>query len=91
MKTKMSRMKELEIIAAIASRAVRMARKYGVDYQQLEAVLDLSNCHDRRPLRLMELLQADDGNFGHDIFGIRRHINRETGEMEDGFLPRYSA
>lgn len=39
-------------------------------------------------LDLPKLLNADLGNFGHDIFGIMRHINRRTGKLEDCFLPR---
>lgn len=39
-------------------------------------------------LDLQKLLDAPDGDFGHDVFGIRRHINRQTGELGDCFLPR---
>ena len=39
-------------------------------------------------LDLQKLLDAPDGDFGHDVFGIRRHINRQTGELENCFLPR---
>ena len=54
-------------------------------------VMDLTACHaNGNPLRLAELLAADDGNFAHDIFGINRHLNRQTGELMDCFSPRYS-
>jgi hypothetical protein len=53
--------------------------------------MDITACHlNGCPLRLGELLGADDANFAHDVFGIRRHLNRETGKLEDCFCPRYA-
>lgn len=43
-----------------------------------------------RPLRLEALLAADDFNFAHDVFGIRRHLDRDTGELTQCFVPRFS-
>ena len=43
------------------------------------------------PLMLSDLLTAPAGSFWHDIGGIQRHINRDTGALEDFFLPRYAA
>lgn len=42
------------------------------------------------PLKLTELLEADNGNFFYDILGIRQHIDRDTGELQNCFLPRYA-
>ena len=42
------------------------------------------------PLRLTELLEADDTNFVHDVAGIERHLNRRTFKMEDCFVPRFA-
>ena len=75
-------------IAKIADRAVaeleindRMAMR-----------LDLTACHANGcELKLVELLAADPADFSHDIYGIRRHLNRKTGQLEDCFLPRFSA
>lgn len=80
------------VINDIAGRAVTMARKAGIDYDLITANMDISatHCNGCR-LRLKELLSADDFNFSHDVFGIRRHINRETGKLENHFLPRFSA
>jgi hypothetical protein len=41
------------------------------------------------PLRLQDLLDADAANFGHDLGGIRRYIDRQTGKLRDFFVPRY--
>lgn len=50
--------------------------------------MDLSAVHISCPLDLLGLLGADDFNFAHDMFGIRRHMNRDTGKLENCFLPR---
>lgn len=82
---------ESDIIAEIAARAVLMADKFEVEYKRADAFMDISACHaSGTPLRLRDLLDADDGNFGHDVFGIRRHLNRRTGALEDCFLPRFA-
>lgn len=52
--------------------------------------MDIAACHlNGTPLKLQELLQADKTNFLHDIGGINRHLDRTTGELKAGFLPRY--
>lgn len=57
---------------------------------ELGLMMDLSAAHATCPLRLVELADADPFNFSHDIGGIQRHLNRKTGYLEDGFLPRYA-
>lgn len=82
---------EAEIVNQIAKRATAMASSYGVEYDVMDAHMDVTACHaNGNPLKLKELLEADDANFSHDVFGIRRHIDRETGELKDCFLPRFS-
>jgi len=39
---------------------------------------------------LKGLLQAENFDFLHDVIGIVNHLNRETGELEDYFVPRYA-
>lgn len=82
---------EVRVIAAIASRAGIMAQSAGFDYPFMDADMDVTACHlNGCPLKLAQLLVADDANFAHDVFGIRRHLNRETGKLENCFLPRYA-
>lgn len=82
---------EMAAISKIAKRAVEMASVAGVDYDMMCASMDITACHaNGNPLKLEELLNADDFNFSHDVFGIRRHIDRDTGELTGHFLPRYS-
>lgn len=82
---------ESEIISKIVDRILPLARKAGVDYDRLEAEMDITACHcNGTPLDLNKLLNAPEGDFGHDVFGIRRFINRTTGELEGCFSPRSS-
>lgn len=53
--------------------------------------MDITACHcNGNPLRLADLLAADDFNFAHDINGIRRNLNRDTGKLMNCFSPRFS-
>jgi len=81
---------EYRTINAIARRAVTMAARFGYEYPIMDASMDLTAAHTVCPLKLEQLLAADDANFSHDVFGIRRHLNRETGVIEDCFLPRFA-
>lgn len=60
-------------------------------YRRLNLLMDLTaadGVNGNDPLDWDRLLAADDFNFLHDIGGISRHINRETGEIGGHFLPR---
>jgi hypothetical protein len=59
-------------------------------FNRMSATMDLICAHMVNPLKLEELLAARDGDFAHDVFGIFRHIDRSTGELGDGFSPRYT-
>jgi hypothetical protein len=57
----------------------------------IELEMDLVAVHmNVCALRLDELLLADEFNFSHDILGIRRHLNRQTGELGNCFMPRFA-
>lgn len=82
---------EHEIIQRIAHRAVRVARRAGVEYKLSDASMDINAVHSNgTPMRLQELLEADDFNFNHDVFGIRRHLDRQTGQLRNFFVPRFA-
>lgn len=84
--------KTMELEAGIAQRAVAMAKELNIQYDKMTATMDIDACHNNgNPLKLAELLNADNTNFAHDVFGIRANINRKTGELENCFVPRYSA
>ena len=70
---------------------VRGARNRKHWYESLDAIMDLTAVHaNGMPLRLADLLKADSLNFIHDIAGIARHIDRETGKLQHSFVPRYA-
>jgi hypothetical protein len=85
------------LIERIADRAVlleRTASKSGAARRgaKLHHQMNISACHaSGNPLRLADLLAADDFNFAHDVFGIDRHLDRDTGELTGFFSPRFSA
>lgn len=81
---------DMELIDKITKRAAIL---YGLAdaRSMMNLNMDITATHlNGCPLKLKELLAADDYNFGHDIVGISNHINRETGEIEDCFLPRFA-
>jgi len=83
---------EMRVIDAIVIRAAKLAAFYGKSHNLDRAALtmDLESAHMAHPLHLDLLLSARDSDFAHDVFGIHRHIDRETGEMKDCFMPRFA-
>lgn len=88
------------VIQEIAGRAVKQMRKTltalngRVESEMLRVqdwAMDVTAVHANGcPLRLRELALADEFNFAHDVFGIRRHLNRETGRLGRHFVPRFA-
>jgi hypothetical protein len=75
-------------IALIVRRAMKHLKERD---SSLHLTMDISACHANGcKLDLDRLLKADDFNFMHDIFGIRQHLNRKTGKLEDCFCPRFA-
>lgn len=68
----------------------RARQEFGAPaHRIMNLTMDLTATHlNGTPLDLPGLLAADPYTFLHDIGGICQHINRETGQLEDCFLPR---
>lgn len=85
---------EFDLIGQIADRAMDLQREHTHPRerrQRMTFVMDLcATVANGNPLRLSDLLAADEFNFIHDVWGIARHLNRETGKLEDHFSPRFS-
>lgn len=82
---------ERKLARKIARRARALLLGLGVDRPALDIDMDVVATHcNGNPLRLEDLLGADDFNLLHDISGIARHLNRETGRIENHFRPRFS-
>lgn len=81
-------------ILEIASRARRLmpVPKDAIRRSTIEIAMDLTAAHlNGNPLRLKELLNAPDASLMHDVYGIERHLDRETGKLGGCFTPRFSA
>lgn len=68
-------------------------RAEGMDLYKGERItflMDLENADNVFNLRLEDLLNADDGNFAHDIVGIVSHIDRSNPTDFNLFVPRYA-
>jgi len=75
------------LIDAIVGRAIKDLEIT----DRLSAEMDITACHaNGNPLRLKDLLEAPLADFGHDFHGIRRYLDRDTGELTNWFSPRYS-
>ncbi len=81
---------DYEIIVKIVDRvkALTHAREY-LSYPAIDCEMDLIACHmNGMPLKLEEMLAMPEGDFVHDVWGILKHINRQTGQIENCFVPR---
>lgn len=78
-------------IRAIARRARDLYLEQRVDRPALDIDMDIVATHcNGNPLRLADLLAADDFNLLHDVSKIARHLDRDTGKLTDHFRPRFS-
>lgn len=76
----------------IVKEIVQRMRAHDSNIDCLELSMDISAVHcNSCKLKLAELSSAPQFDFVHDIRGIQRHLNRQTGQLEDCFLPRYAA
>lgn len=76
---------ETEIIVKVMQRVHKL---YPNTFQHMDLMMDLTACHcNGTALDFEKLLEFDDFNFSHDIFGISGHIDRNTGKLLNSFLP----
>ncbi len=82
---------DFELISQITKRALnKIEIRNATDRVCLQ--MDITAVHNNgNPLKLNDLLNANDFNFFHDVAGIIKNINRSTGKLENYFLPRFSA
>lgn len=68
------------------------ATQWGACTSKLDTMMDITATHlNGCPLDLQRLLDADDGSFAHDVFGIARHLDRDTCQLGGCFLPRFAS
>jgi hypothetical protein len=67
----------------------RLAAAKPKNFDKAGVTMDLNAAHANGcPLDFQKLLDFPDFDFFHDVYGIARHIDRETGRIGDCFLPR---
>lgn len=88
---------ERDAIRSIVDRALRYAVNHRLPIRtgdmpaHVELEMDITAVHcNGCQLRLRDLLASDDFNFVHDVFGIRRYLNRENGTLTQFFVPRFA-
>lgn len=75
------------IISEIGNRALDLYADHDIPDDKMTVVTDIDRAHQDIPLNLLALRDCDDLTFAHDIDGIRRHMNRQTGKLENCFVP----
>lgn len=86
------------LIGRIVRRALQLAKdndleEFTSDHRaHIALFMDIEACHCTDcPLDLVKLLSFSDADFGHDVFGINKYLNRDTGRLKKNFFPRCSA
>lgn len=80
---------ETPAVKAVIRRALNLYESYGVDVEQIDLSMDLTAAKYSMPeIDFDALLGFKDADFLHDVSGIIRNLNRETGVLENHFLPR---
>lgn len=79
-----------KLITQIVERAEQLFSSLDVPVDRFQLAMDITATHlNGCPLRLHDLLEADNFNFVHDVGGIRNHIDRTTGKLHH-FLPCFA-
>ena len=82
---------EAKFIQAIALRAGNEVFNGWTTQTTLDTEMDITTVHANGcPLKLEELLMAKPFDFAHDVGGIRKYLDRNTGLLRDCFLPRFA-
>ena len=76
---------------ALICKILDRAEDLGIRINKLSLGMSIHATHDNCPLRLAELLKADDFNFSHDIYGISHNVDRNTGKLMNCFIPRFAS
>ena len=77
-------------IVAVATRASEILTRANVPHSNLAIFVDLELCHANGcPLDLDAMMICPEEVLIHDVIGISRFVDRETGELFAGFLPAH--
>jgi hypothetical protein len=82
---------DIDTIAKIVRRAWGIPWLRKSYASRMDMQMDVSAVHaNGNPLRLEDLLNADEFNFAHDMSGICNCLDRNTGKLTRNFSPRFS-
>ena len=83
---------DLKKIIAISKRVKKFTKKLfpKEKFDEQGCMMDISAVHLKTPLDLDKLLNFEAFDLFHDISGINKHLNRETGKLKNCFSPRCS-
>ena len=82
---------QISLLADVAAkRALKIAHDSRAETKlsMMAVVMDLTAVAIEEQVCLNTLCSFSDGDFGHDVFGIMRFIDRDTGKLTQGFFPR---
>lgn len=86
--------RDFDLIVEVAERAYILNRRLGSPLlaERRDFIMDIQACHcNGCRLELEFMLTMPDEDFSHDVYGIIRHIDRETGKLGGCFSPRAAA
>lgn len=81
---------ELNLLNEITQRAVLVARENKVPLSPLHTLTSLGTTQIHHPLRLRDLLAADEDELMHEVLGIVQNLDPDTGRLEGLFSPRFT-
>jgi hypothetical protein len=81
--------KDRQLISVIVSRAVDELVTLFLRGDFIDLMADLALCRRRYRLDLEKLSALGRDEFCREITNINHRIDRKTGEMPEGFMPRY--
>ena len=86
---------ENEIVKDIGLRAHLYWEANGLEYNAIDAIMEVTTVHCNNPLKLKELLEASDADFHFDMFLIQQAARKkhETGKVQFTMnaIPKYTA
>lgn len=82
-------MTDLDYIGEIAKRAACLANDHGRQIDRIDLFLALAGAHRVCPLALDKLLEADDLDFVHDVFGCHQYYNPSCRQLDVRFIPKH--